>query len=501
MSQLSLLFTFLSIFCLNILIAQPKIVFNTDQSKNIRVRSGDTLRLNITVGNYGDTPIDENYRISAFFNSTGGFLSSTRYVLRAVEQSGIALDVNEQKQFTFEYLIPEDTPEVNQNLIFTAFDDKQSLHTGGGYLFLRINIKSRDPLPDLIVLNYRFPRIQSIYTELFLQFDVLNRGELLSFENTDVKVYLSSSGVLDKESILMESYEVSPLVVGDEITIKDTLNLAAIPPAVYRLIIVVDQENRVRENDEVNNVFNFGFPYPINGNNFPDLFFSIVDFPRELFIGDPTANQKIRTVIWNQTRPTGIASINISVPICNHLYLSTDNRFDESDRLLGTAVLSNGIGGDQTAELTFTPNECFESQNDTPIFSSNIEAGRYYLIMVLDAENEVVEYFENNNTLTRRILLSNLDDNFSALITSKISPKISLCPNPVSERLVIRYKSNKAEKTTPFALHDVQGKLIFDGKWQSLVGQNQQELDLSTVEQGVYFLKIGNIIQRVSVVK
>ena len=110
MNKLSLSFGFLLFFCSQVLIAQPKIVFNTDQSKNIRVRPGDTMRLVLTIGNYGNRPIDENYEILASFNPTESFLSSTRYVLERTQLQGIGLEVNEQKQFIFEYFIPEDAP-------------------------------------------------------------------------------------------------------------------------------------------------------------------------------------------------------------------------------------------------------------------------------------------------------------------------------------------------------------------------------------------------------
>ena len=162
-----------------------------------------------------------------------------------------------------------------------------------------------------------------------------------------------------------------------------------------------------------------------------DLFFSFVDFPFDMFIDDPNSSQKIRTVIWNQTRPRNIPPINISTPICNQLYLSADTQLDESDRLFGTASLPNGIGGNQTVELTFTPNECFESKSSTTLFPSDIEAGIYYLIFALDTDNEVVEYFERN-VLVRRIRLLNPNNNFSASGKSINSPDVSIYQNPTS---------------------------------------------------------------------
>lgn len=498
MSKLLLLLISIALLSLNILAAQPKIVFNTDQSKNILVRPGDTMRLEITIGNYGNEPIDENYEILANFNPTEAFLSSSRYVLDGTQLSGIPLEINEQKQFTFEYLIPEDAPEVSQTLIFSAQNNQQSLHTRGGFLFLRINIESRAPLPDLLVRNFRFPRLLDIYRALPIYFEVTNTGELLSFESTHASIYLSTNGIVDENSIFLKRYEIPPLVVGDQVSIEDTFDLEKIPPAVYRLIVVVDEENTVQENDEVNNVFSFNFYFPVNGNAFPDLFFSLVDFPFEIKIGDPSANQKIRTLIWNQTRPRNITPINISVPICNQLYLSKNTRLDENDRLLGTASLPNGIGGNQTAELIFTPNECFEDQNNTTLFPNDLEAGNYYLIFVLDANNEVIEYFENN-VLVRRVKLSNPSDNFSVRRVPISFTKVSLYPNPTSERLVVQYESTEQDKSTLFALHDTQGRLIFSGKWENFSGQNQRELDLSLLEQGIYFLKVGNTIKRISV--
>ncbi|MEM7369116.1 MAG: alpha/beta fold hydrolase [Bacteroidota bacterium] len=62
-------------------------------------------------------------------------------------------------------------------------------------------------------------------------------------------------------------------------------------------------------------------------------------------------------------------------------------------------------------------------------------------------------------------------------------------PNPVNDILIIRLESNRS---LPFNLIDIHGKIIIQG---TLLGQETNSIDLSSLGKGLYLLKAGTSVQ------
>ncbi len=111
----------------------------------------------------------------------------------------------------------------------------------------------------------------------------------------------------------------------------------------------------------------------------PDLIVDSVNVPANAIAGQPLP---ITFVVANPSATATRQSI-----WQDSVYLSTDNQLNvQSDILLATRGRSGVLGGGQTETRTFTPS------------LSNTLSGTFFVIVVTDSGQQVVESIENNNT-------------------------------------------------------------------------------------------------------
>jgi glucose/arabinose dehydrogenase len=127
----------------------------------------------------------------------------------------------------------------------------------------------------------------------------------------------------------------------------------------------------------------------------------------------------------------------------------------------------------------------------------NLEKGKRYPIKM--------EYFEAGGHAVARLLYSTTG------IPKQVIPKAQLYPVewpepgqryalfafpvPASEEVTIKINSWQAE-LVPYAVFDVQGKLIIRGQWQVLPGSNRFEIPINSWPSGVYQVRLtGKIIK------
>jgi len=79
---------------------------------------------------------------------------------------------------------------------------------------------------------------------------------------------------------------------------------------------------------------------------------------------------------------------------------------------------------------------------------------------------------------------------------------LSLNPNPVSETTILTFKSvdNANGKLSVYSL---TGKLVFEQSYSFYVGANLKEIDLSSLNRGMYIgkLQVGDDIQSIKIMK
>ncbi len=79
---------------------------------------------------------------------------------------------------------------------------------------------------------------------------------------------------------------------------------------------------------------------------------------------------------------------------------------------------------------------------------------------------------------------------------------LAINPNPVSESTTMTFKSANNE-TGKFSIYSLTGKLVFEQTYSFNVGANLKEIDLSSLNRGMYIgkLQVGDQIQSVKIMK
>jgi subtilase family serine protease len=195
---------------------------------------------------------------------------------------------------------------------------------------------------------------------------------------TTTRFYLSANSSLDPgDTLLAEGRTVPALGSGASHSGSTTLTLPApLPAGWYYIIAVADGNGDVPETAESNNAT--ARTIPIGS----DLVVSAFTAPAfgapasTIIVTDTTANQGGGSAAGSQTR----------------FYLSTNVTFDSGDVLLpgGRAIPSLAAGASSTGSSTVT----------LPV---NLGPGTYYLFARADADQEVAEATETNNTIQRTI--------------------------------------------------------------------------------------------------
>lgn len=90
-----------------------------------------------------------------------------------------------------------------------------------------------------------------------------------------------------------------------------------------------------------------------------------------------------------------------------------------------------------------------------------------------------------------------IDTNYTGVATVKEELGVSLYPNPVST--VLNVTVNKKQSLTDYKIYSISGKLVLAGR----MIENPQQIDLSTLEKGLYFIELqsgqNKISRRISV--
>lgn len=172
----------------------------------------------------------------------------------------------------------------------------------------------------------------------------------------------------------------------------------SLPEGDYYLSVVTDLDNRIYENpDEGDNIS--VAPNKLTVVN-PDL------KPLTLSIPSTASSEETITVQWKVKNDSPAAIHNTSWT--DRIYLSLDQTFDPTDVMLTGSVTNQ-----------FLPSAGEYTKSASVSLPAQI-SGAYFLILVSDADNTVLEHVETNNTVTASItinLASWPDLDVSALVT------------------------------------------------------------------------------------
>lgn len=230
-------------------------------------------------------------------------------------------------------------------------------------------------LPDLVVYKLDAPRSVAPGSTVEIKYIVKNRG-MIRTPISKIRFYLSKDILLDNNDEFLIEKEV-PILIRNQSTGVISFRQEIPQGAWYYLLAKVDAEEKIEEMNENNNL---GYRVMAVG---PDLVVSSIIAPSYAYAGS--------TISVKETTKNNSTSSSTNAASKTKFYLSTDTALDNDDYEFENYHSVPVLG----------PNG-----SDTKIISLKIplvNAGTYYIIAKADADNEITEYNENNNTRCKSI--------------------------------------------------------------------------------------------------
>ena len=223
--------------------------------------------------------------------------------------------------------------------------------------------------PDLTIAGQTLTGTPTPGGPLTINDTTKNQGGSAS-DDSSTRFYLSADTTFDGGDTLLGARAVPPLAPGASSAGSTAVTLpAVIPTGTYYVLAVADGGSTNAETNETNNVL------ATQVRIGPDLIVSIT--------GPSTAAAGGAVTLTDTTRNQGSAPAGSS---STRFYLSTDTQLTAGDTALGArAVPGIATGGTNSGTTTVT-------------LPGGLATGTYYLLAQADANSEVPETIESNNT-------------------------------------------------------------------------------------------------------
>lgn len=394
-----------------------------------RVRAGDHITLSYTEKNIGQGDAGRHY-VGLYLSKDDKWDNSDKLLETNSFSKVESLNAGTSIQITKTFKLDSSniTGDDGDYYVLYVADDwyriKES-NESNNFVARQISIETAY-LPDLTITNGDAPNTANAGSKIKLSYTEKNISDEDAGEH-NVGFYLSKDDKWDRSDTLLGERSVKGLGANKEISRnkKFTLdeNLAS---GDYYLLYISDNNSNVSESNENNNVFakkitiqgkrikssNLSFndvESPINSTSslsidenvekfgsttsVPDL---IIDVDNDLSPERAKAGGEI-SLSYNE-KNIGIGDAG------DHrvgFYLSTDDKWDSSDTLLGYDSVEPINAGE------------YIPQTKTFTLDSNITTGDYYLLYVGDDNNNVAESDETNNIVAKTITIQGKEVNQS----------------------------------------------------------------------------------------
>ena len=233
--------------------------------------------------------------------------------------------------------------------------------------------------PDLTCMQLGELTIDEDWKLAIRNLKIINIGSAKSDQGR-VGIYLSSNTTISKSDYFLGSIVLKMLEPGQTawLTFDAMLEGLDIPSGTYYVGIIIDDQYVVEESDEKNNICYYNTPKVTIDKKKPDLTCkengTITCDDWDIYIEDA----------WVQNIGNGPSA---PTKVC--VYLSADNDFTDNDNYYVDYIYLDALEAGESIGLT----EIIELAN----FKDLIPFGTYYIALVIDCENEVMESDEQNN--------------------------------------------------------------------------------------------------------
>lgn len=375
----------------NVRLTPPPDLVPTFDTLPTSLSAGRSFETAFTVTNWGITPtVEHNWR-DYLYLSSDPVLDATDTLLQSKTHYG-NLGVFQSYSETFAPVIPWTITPGNYFLILaTDADDRVfEIENDNNVVVTTAAIPLTIEAPDLITTSLNAPAAILAGQPFTASWTVSNQGIGSTTISRRDELVLSADTVLgNADDVVLKSVTVGgPLAAGTSQTVnaENVIVPLSSVSGSYHLFVRTDAGSAQFESNEANN--SFGPTLLAVTQNLPDVIAENVTFHPQ-----SSTSQGQLTVNWT-TRNIGAAATNVGYWV-DRVYLSADNTWSPDDRLLGAlsqnAVLAPGQSRDRQTVLNL-PAEV---------------SGDFYVIVVSDATNQVVEGpGEANNTTASASLVN-----------------------------------------------------------------------------------------------
>jgi WD40 repeat protein/subtilase family serine protease len=267
-----------------------------------------------------------------------------------------------------------------QYYVLVMADDTARVFEGDGegdnaaYAFpLQVSV----PAVDLTVEAVDAPSQATAGLPVEVVWIVRNAGVEATYAPWSDALFLSRDMVLDTTDLLLGTYRhAEPLAAGAARTVRHSMRLPDYLSGTYYVIVVSDYGRELLETSEGNNTGVDTQVMVITLAPPADLVVQSVSTPAA---GMPGVPMPIQWVVRNAGSRAAVGEWYDSV------YLSTDNRWDIDDVLIGQFTHSGRL----------EPGASYTGQLNEPL--PGVTPGRYYILVRTDARNTIREVDDENN--------------------------------------------------------------------------------------------------------
>lgn len=332
----------------------------------------------------------------------------------------------------------------------------------------------QSPLPDLIISNLATEGTLRSGQPVTIKAKVTNDGDSETHSDKWTEVfYLSEGYTLDvsKAIKLGSKTHVGTLVKDDSYDISADFTIPSTAKGYYVLFAVADGTNALTEKSKENNQTKVAVYVEDPSDTPADLAVTKMVVPSHLMAGEAI------TFSYNIVNQGEYAAKG---KLRDVLYMSKDNKWDESDAMIG--VVNGDVNIDPATEITRTVTGRV----------TNMPEGNYYLIVRTNSTHAIAESdYDNNQTVARSastIAFKTLSLGGSATVSTSGLYKLSLHSGLNGKTIGLYLTTPEGTPAGLYAAYDRVPSTARYDRSASDIEATQQEVLIPDVQEGNYYI-------------
>ncbi|WP_164891191.1 CARDB domain-containing protein [Botryobacter ruber] len=341
--------------------------------------AGDTIAVTATIQNSGQA--------SAGGSMVGYYLSARNVwdntAVRIGQSEVTTLAVGGTASPEANLIIPAGTAAGDYFVLVRADDTGAVTESSETNNVRSIAVTLAAPTVDLTVQPAAFVASVTAGNSYSFATEIRNSGNVAA-ASSNVGLYLSSNTSLESSDLLLSTITGGPLGAGSVAVRSSSITIPSnISPGTYYILVVADPADLVTESVETNNMQTASIT--VVASLVPDL--------RVHSPGLSASTVNADNIVGVSGTVTNIGTADAPAGKVDY-YLSTNNTFESSDVLVGESnlpLLASGASSNVSANLRI------------PATTAN---GNYFVLLIADAANLIVEKDETNNLASIALTVS-----------------------------------------------------------------------------------------------